>query len=174
MQEWIAKALELGFDHAAEVKVENLVPQESVRDACMVDKCHSYDKNWGCPPGVGTLEECGKKMQEYDHAILLQSVGVMEDSFDFECVEETAKRHTEQIFKFAEVLREAHPGALCLGAGPCTVCPTCAYPEPCRLPDKAISSMEAYGLFVTDVTKTTDLQYYYGKGTITYVACCLF
>ena len=174
MDAWVAKALECGFDHAAPVEVANLRPVESVRDSCAENKCHSYDKNWGCPPGVGTLEECSARMQAYGQAILLQTVGEAEDAFDYEYIMETAERHDGSLRRFANVLRADFPGALCLGAGGCTACPACAYPEPCRFPDKQMSSMEAYGLFVTGVTKTTDLQYYYGKGTIAYAACCLF
>ena len=73
-----------------------------------------------------------------------------------------------------ELIRAEHPQSLCLGAGGCTYCKTCAYPEPCRFPDKAFSSMEGYGLFVTQVCKDSGLPYYYGEKTITYTACALF
>ena len=65
-------------------------------------------------------------------------------------------------------------GVLMLGAGGCRICPKCAYPEPCRFPEKTISSMEAYGLFVTQVCRDNDLKYYYGTRTITYTGCVLF
>lgn len=174
MDKWVETALECGFDHAAQVEVANLKPLESVREACAQDRCHSYGKNWGCPPGVGTLEECEAQMQAYDHAILLQTVGKTEKEFDYAYIMEAGMRHEVALKQFAEALRADYPEALCLGAGGCKVCPQCAYPEPCRFPDKRLSSMEAYGLFVTGVTKTTGLEYYYGKGTIAYAACCLF
>ncbi|MBQ8925438.1 MAG: DUF2284 domain-containing protein, partial [Clostridia bacterium] len=40
--------------------------------------------------------------------------------------------------------------------------------------DKAMSSMEAYGLFVTRVCKDNGVPYYYGPKTITYTACVLY
>ena len=63
---------------------------------------------------------------------------------------------------------------LVLGAGGCRICPQCAYPDPCRFPDKAMSSMEASGLFVTRVFKDNGVPYYYGPKTITYTACVLY
>ena len=62
----------------------------------------------------------------------------------------------------------------CLGAGGCKVCASCAHPEPCRFPEKAHSSMEAYGLFVTQVCRDNNAAYYHGPRTITYSACVLF
>ena len=123
---------------------------------------------------MGTLEECKAQMQAYDNAILLQAVGKTESEYDYEYIMEAGMRHVASLERFAEALRADHPEALCLGAGMCRICPECAYPEPCRFPDKRLSSMEAYGLFVTGVTQTTELEYYYGNGTIAYAACCLF
>lgn len=79
-----------------------------------------------------------------------------------------------QLLALAQELREAYPDALCLGAGGCPVCEKCAFPEPCRFPEKAVYSMEAYGLFVTQVCRDADVPYYYGAKTITYTACVLF
>lgn len=70
-------------------------------------------------------------------------------------------------------MRKRYPDALCLGAGGCQLCKTCAYPEPCRFPDEACASMEGYGLFVTQVCRDNHLPYYYGPKTITYTACVL-
>ena len=39
---------------------------------------------------------------------------------------------------------------------------------------KAYSSMEGYGLFVTQVCRDNDLPYYHGERTITYTACVLY
>ena len=84
----------------------------------------------------------------------------------------------ESRMRAYKVLREqmmkVFPDMLMLGAGGCRICPKCAYPEPCRFPEKTISSMEAYGLFVTQVCRDNDLKYYYGPRTITYTGCVLF
>ena len=74
----------------------------------------------------------------------------------------------------AEKVKELYPGATCLGAGGCTVCKSCAYPEPCRFPEKAFSSMEGYGMLVSDVCTANNVPYYHGENTIAYVGCYLF
>ncbi len=62
-----------------------------------------------------------------------------------------------------------------MGAGACTICETCTWPErPCHFPDKMVSSMEAYGLVVSDVCKPAGIPYYYGPLTLTYSSCVLF
>lgn len=167
-------ALEIGFDEAKPLDVATLRPNPAVREMCAEDKCRAYGKNWTCPPAIGTTEECGERMQSYRRGILLQTVGRLRKCIDSRMIAETERRHLENFRTFSERVRECYPDALCLGAGGCRVCQSCAYPEPCRFPEKALSSMEGYGLFVTQVCRDNDLPYYHGEGTITYTACVLF
>lgn len=167
-------AREIGFDEAKPLKVATLKPMATVRDMCAEDKCRAYGKNWTCPPAIGTLEECEARMQSYQHGILLQTVGHLQKRIDSRTIRDTERRHTENFRAFSDRVREEYPDALCLGAGGCRVCKTCAYPEKCRFPVKALPSMEGYGLFVTQVCRDNDLPYYHGEGTIAYTACVLF
>lgn len=169
-----ALALEIGFDEAKPLRVDTLKPMAAVRDMCAEDKCRAYGKNWTCPPAIGTLEACEARMQRYRYGILLQTVGRLRKRIDSRTLLDTERRHTENFRVFSDRIREIYPDALCLGAGGCRVCQSCAYPEPCRFPEKALSSMEGYGLFVTQVCRDNDLAYYHGEGTIAYTACVLF
>lgn len=169
-----AMALETGFDVAKPLCVATLKPMEMVRDMCAADKCHAYGRNWTCPPECGTLEQCGQRMQQYKHGILLQSIGHLRKAIDARTMMETERRHMEQFHRFADMVRQQFPDALCLGAGGCRICKKCAYPEPCRFPERACSSMEGYGLFVTQVCRDNDVPYHYGEKTLTYTACVLF
>lgn len=173
MENWIAPALESGFTHAAVLDPAKLSVREEVRDMCAENKCRAYGHNWTCPPNCGTLEECGAKIAGMRKGLLVQTTGEMEDSFDIDAMEETQERHLKQFHKLADRLRKEYPGVLCLGSGGCRLCGECAHPEPCRFPEKACSSMEGYGLLVNDVCASAGLQYYYGKGTLTYSACYL-
>ena len=174
MEKWIELALSLGFDHAAVLDVATLAPRQDVRDLCAADKCRAYGKNWTCPPYCGTLEECGAKMQSYPRGILVQTVGILEKAIDTRGYRRTEQRHLEQFEKLCDALRQEYPNALCLGSGGCRVCKKCAWPESCRFPDRASSSMESYGLFVTQVCRDNGMAYYHGERTITYTACVLF
>ena len=75
---------------------------------------------------------------------------------------------------FRKELWPSWPHLIALGNGACHICPDCTYPSaPCRLPDLAIQSMEAFGLVVSDTCSDNGLGYYYGPGTITYTGCYL-
>ena len=173
LSRWIEKAKEMGFDVAVPLDPQTLIAREDVRAMCVEDKCGAYNKNWTCPPAVGTVEECQQKMRQYKRGILFQTVGHMQKAVDSKCYRETEQRHMKNFYALAEAIRKVYPDALCLGAGGCRVCRQCSYPEPCRFPDKAISSMEGYGLFVTQVCRNAGIPYHHGDRTITYTACVL-
>ena len=86
-------------------------------------------------------------------------------------IEAAARRFAD----FARQMRRLHPGCLPLTAGSCTLCARCTYPDrPCRYPTKRLSSMEAYGLFVSDICTRSGLAYNYGPRTMTYTSCVLY
>lgn len=174
MERWLMIAKECGFSEAAELNTETLQARADVRDMCAEGKCGAYGKNWTCPPACGTLEECAERMGRYHRGILLQTVGTLSRTIDTKGYMETERQHRENLLRFFERIRAEYPDALCLGAGGCRVCAACAYPEPCRFPGKAMSSMEGYGLFVTQVCRDNGMKYYYGPKTIAYTGCVLF
>ena len=171
---WVEQAKKLGFAVAVPLDPQTLIAREDVRAMCEEDRCGAYNKNWTCPPAIGNVEECQKKMRQYKSGILLQTVGHMTKTVDSRCYRETEQRHIKNFYALAEAIRKVHPDALCLGAGGCRICKQCAYPEPCRFPDKAVSSMEGYGLFVTQVCRDAGIAYHHGDRTVTYTACVLF
>lgn len=174
MDELLQKALDAGFTYAVPLNVATLELKTEVRDMCAADKCHAYGKNWTCPPQCGTLGECEARIRRYQKGILVQTVGKIESSLDWDEMMELEQSHKEHFHAFADTLRQLYPDVLCLGTGGCRICGKCAYPEPCRFPEKACSSMEGYGLLVSDVCKQNDLPYYHGAGTMAYTCCYLF
>ncbi len=174
LETWMNRAKELGFDVVTACDPKTLVPMEQVREMCAADRCQAYGKNWTCPPHCGTLDQCAGQMQSFRRGILLQTVGHMTKAIDSRCYRETERRHSGQFRLLVRELRREYPQALALGAGGCRVCKQCAYPEPCRFPEQATSSMEGYGLFVTQVCRDNGVAYYHGERTIAYCACILF
>ncbi len=167
-------ALACGFSHVGRLDADTIKVREEVRKLCAQDKCHAYGKSWSCPPACGTLSECEAIIRKYKKGLILQTTSNLESSFDFEGMKCLDKAHKKAVEKFTRKIKETIPNALVLGAGTCTVCKTCTYPdEPCRFPEKMVSSMEAFGMIVTEVCKANGIQYYYGEGTLTYVACAL-
>ena len=171
---WCKRALSLGFSHAAPINPEMLTARADVRNMCAADKCGAYGKNHTCPPYCGTLEECEANMRRFSSGILVQTVGTTEKAIDTKAYRRTETKHLEAFWKLCGEIRAARPNALCLGSGGCRICKKCAWPDPCRFPEKAYPAMEAYGLFVTEVCRDHGLSYHHGERTITYTACVLF
>ena len=169
-----AYAQAAGFTNWAKLDVSTIALKQEVRDMCAANTCGQYDKRWSCPPGCGSLEECAKKLAGMTHGILVQTVGDVEDSFDFDGMKEAEEAHQAHFLQMYEAIRTSGCDVLALGAGCCTQCRECTYPQaPCRFPEKMISSMEAFGMLVLEVCQANGLQYYYGSDKIAYTSCFL-
>jgi len=171
--ELVQEAIDVGFSQAGELNVKALVFMPEVRDMC--SSCQMYGKNWRCPPACGSLEESVERAKQYSYGILVQTIGKMEDDFDYETIDATSKKHKANFDALIERLKERYNNdVLPMGAGCCTVCETCTHPDaPCRFPDKAITSMEAYGLWISKVCEQSGIPYNNGERTITYTSCYL-
>ncbi len=163
-----------GFSQAALLDCRTIELKPEVRQMCEANTCHMYGKCWSCPPGCGSLETCREKIAGYRYGVLVQTTGQLEDDLDGETMMETEALHKEHFYAFERFLRKQYPDMLAIGAGCCTKCAKCTYPdEPCRFPKEAFSSMEAYGMVVTQICQANGLAYYYGPCTITYTSCYL-
>ena len=174
MKALIDEAIDTGFSQAGELNVAALKFMPEVRDMCSVDRCHQYGKNWRCPPGCGSIEDAAARAAQYSCGVLVQTIGNMEDDFDYETIQETAETHKSNFAILVGKVKAREHDILPMGAGTCSLCETCTYPDnPCRFPDKSISSMEAYGLWVSKVCELSGVPYNNGKQTITYTSCYL-
>jgi len=163
----------VGFCPAADLEVNPLV-----REACAADRCQQYGRNWVCPPACASLDDYSEQFAARERVAVVQTVGVLEDEYDFEGMMAADKLHNQRFLALVEKLRLEHPDDdrfIFLAAGACTICPHCTYPEePCRFPKKALVSMEASGLVVSEVCEKAALPYYDGPGTVTYSACVVY
>jgi predicted metal-binding protein len=171
------KALDCGAFKTASMKVSDIPFRREFREACKINTCGKYGKNWMCPPEVGDIDELIAKASGYQNAFILQSVGTLEDSFDIEGMQEAGKNHCRMLQAFFSNLPPSMAGALKLSAGTCKVCDgPCAKTsdEPCRFPEKAMASMEAYGIAVSELAECCGLEYVNGMNTITYFGALLY
>lgn len=173
--ETLAKMAEdTGFTACAPLEASDIELKEEVRDMCASNACGQYGKNWSCPPGCGTMEDCRRRLQGFTRGILVQTVGEIEDSYDFEAMMEAEAAHREHFQEMYAVLRRQRERVLALGSGCCGRCASCTYPaQPCRFPEEMTSSMEAFGILVLEVCRTSGLPYYYGPDHIAYTGCFL-
>lgn len=171
----IRLAKDCGFTNAGPLDVETLEFLPEVRDMCASDRCQSYNKSWACPPACGTLDEMREKVKGYSRGLIVQTVGQLEDNYDWENMQKAAEDQHDSFEKLWDELSKEYPNILGMGTGTCTRCKPCTYMEgqPCRFPEKLTYSMEACGLFVSKVCTDNNMQYNYGPNTIAYTACFL-
>ena len=168
-------AQEAGFSAWAALDPATIELKPEVRDMCAANSCGQYGKRWSCPPGCGTLEECGEKLKACTRGILVQTYGDIEDGFDFEAMMEVAEENKKQFDRLMDTLLATDADFLAMSAGTCTRCEKCTYPDaPCRFPEKLCPSMEACGLFVSGVCSDNGVKYYYGEDKIAYTCCLLY
>ena len=170
-----ALAKECGFDAVGLLDPQTLQFLPEVRQMCAADKCRNYNRSWSCPPACGSLEENKERCLQYSTGILVQTIARMEDEYDIETMTEAPKINGENFCRLTDRLFELGYDTLPMGAGGCTRCKQCTYPDaPCRFPEKMFPSMEACGLLVSQVCTDNNLPYYYGPNTIAYTGCFLF
>lgn len=173
----IKAVLDMGAFKASVINASDIVTDKAFRDMCASNVCGMYGRCWTCPPDVGDIYELMAEIKKYDFALVYQTVTELEDSFDFEGMIEAKKlgrkmsQELRKVFEIADMDKVLH-----LGAGGCGVCEKCAKQtgEPCRFPELALASLEAYGVNVSELAKTAGMKYINGQDTVTYFGAVLF
>ena len=167
-------AKECGFTNCAPLNVSTLEFMQEVRDMCNPKQCQNYNKTWSCPPACASLEEMRERVTGYSGGLLVQTVGELEDSYDWDGIKDAGARHKVNFGRLWDALEQENQPVLAMGAGACARCEECTYPgEPCRFPERMAASMEACGLFVSKVCTDNGLAYNYGQDKIAFTSCFL-
>ena len=121
--------------------------------------CDGYGSSRVCPPHSLSPEQTRRMLDGYRRAILFEA-----PSGQVKSIAVALER---------AVFLQGHYKALGLGAGPCSLCSTCAFDKGCRHADLARPAMEACGIdvfatvrkhgFEIDVVRShEDPQHYFG------------
>ena len=166
-------ARENGAFKSSVINVSEVKTDIAFRDMCKANFCGKYGRCYTCPPDIGEIADLNSNLRKYEYMLVFQTVSELEDSFDVEGMEEAGRRHSMLLFS---IMDKFGNDRLYLGAGGCTLCPPCAKRtnEPCRFPDKALTSLEAYGINVSDLATVAGMKYINGKDTVTYFGAMLF
>lgn len=171
------KILGLGAKAAAVISVDSIVFDPAFREMCAANACGNYGKSYMCPPDIGEIDDLIREAKTCSYAVVYQTVGLLEDSYDFEGMMEAGERHNKLAQDVRKLFEESCRGkALHLGAGGCRNCPVCGKKtgDPCRFPDRAMSSLEAYGINVSKLAEQCGMNYINGENTVTYFGAVLF
>ena len=167
----VEQMVEKGAYKAAVIPVSQVELDAGFRSLCESNACGKYGKCWMCPPDIGDIDTLMKTIRTFDYAFVYQTVGLLEDSYDIGGMQEAAKKHSELSQKVTKMFTEdSFMRILHLGAGGCHVCQKCAREAggPCRYPNQALSSLEAYGINVSKLAAASGMKYINGQNTVTY------
>jgi predicted metal-binding protein len=174
----IEDVLRLNAARAVVVQPSDVIFREEFRKACERNACGKYGTNWMGPPAVGPVDELMAKARAYKHGLLLQTVHTISSSFDMKGMMAGGKDFDGIFRSVLACMRDKYAirDALPLGAGCCRICEKCAYldREPCRHPDQALSSLEAYGMDVMALARDMGVPYHAGPKTVTFFGLILF
>jgi predicted metal-binding protein len=158
------------FEYAVIPTVDIVFSNELLK-ACETNTCGMYNKCWTCPPASGSIEKQKERITSFSSAIVFTTKYDLEDSFDYDGMMKGKDNHFLLTCELHEKFGKTNP---VYGAGACSLCDTCAYPEPCVFPEKIFSSIEAAGIDVTCLSKAGKLRYNNGENTVTYFSLILF
>ena len=167
---WLEKKIkEVGFFQYGVINTMDIHFSQEVRAMCEVNTCQQYGKTWACPPAVGTVEECKKRIQQYEKMLVLAGKYDLEDSFDFEGMMASAKKFTASCRAFDSAIKPYLEHYLMFAKAGCDLCKECTYPHsPCRFPEQVHGSLEGNGMFVNEIAKMAKVNYSNGTNTVTY------
>jgi len=175
MKEILTEFIGNEFDHSKVVPISKITFDNEVRKLCEQNMCGTFGKCWTCPPAVDSIEDLQAGLEPFSDFRVFYKVYQLEDSFDWEGMTEGMKDFQSRILKLKKLIGKESDDFLVLGAGSCQICDECTYPEdPCRLPELAMYSVEAYGIDAMKMMADNGLQYNNGPNTVTYIGGLFF
>ena len=177
MEKLVQLALGAGAKNAHVLKVSEIPFDPHLRRLCEDNLCGKYNRNYGCPPFVGTPEEVIAKARTYENALIMQTVSELEDSYDVEGMAEAGARHNAMSKEVAAKMAAEYPDSIVLTAGGCTKCERCAAmdKQPCHFPEQKITpSLSSFCINVAQTAGKCGMKYINGVNTVTYFSVVLF
>jgi len=170
------KIEKLPFSNVSEINVSDISFEPSLIELCKMNQCGNYGKCYTCPPLIGNIDTLVSKAKSFSKAIVFQKIYNIEDSFDIEGMDEAAKDFTKLVQSVNDICKGELYELRVLGAGGCRLCQKCGAIEgtECRFPDKAVPSLESFGINVSKLAQISGMNYINGQNTVTYFGGILY
>ena len=166
-----------GATGVGEIAVKDIQINEHFRTLCENNACGRYGRNYMCPPSIGDMDFCKSRVQSYEKAFAIQLIHDVEDSYDYEGMMAGQEKHRHLMLAARDWFSQnGYADSLTLGGGSCHICEVCGIVtgEPCRKPGETISSVEGYGLDVTELARLAGMPFKWGEPRVYYVGVVLF
>ena len=131
---------------------KDITIQERVRTICQ-EECERYDSTWACPPAVGTLQECEKKIKSYPQAVFFSSVAEVSDIMNMEEMLSTRRAHEDLTTEVGKYLNKEGYETYILSTESC---------------------LESHGVVVNEIVERESMEYNLGGNTILWFSMVLF
>ncbi len=157
------------------ISTDEIKTEERVRTICR-EECTRYGSTWACPPGVGTLEECGRKIHSFPEGVFFSSVAEVSDIQNFEETLTTRRAHEDLTTEVGKYLTGEGYDIYILSTESCDVCDECAYltGEPCRFPERMHPCLESHGVVASELVEQHEMEYNLGGNTILWFSLILY
>lgn len=155
------------------LKSEEITFTDRVRQICQ-NECPRYGSSWSCPPGTGTVEECQKRCTSYHYALVFTTLAEVEHFDDLQETLATRFAHEKIVKALRGQIEALGEACFALSSESCALCPSCAYPRPCRHPDYMLPCIESQGILVTEAAEKCGIEYFYDSHTVTWYGILFF
>lgn len=164
-----------GMWQADIINTKDLLFYPELQEICKRNTCRNYGATWACPPAIGTVEECKRRVRQYEKLLLFSIKYGLEDSFDIERMGNALRSFKDSVDAFDAQLQMFLAHYLLLSNEGCGRCARCTYPaSPCRFPEHLHHAIEGYGLNIHELAKAAGLEYNNGEHTVTFFGGLLF
>ena len=148
---------------------------ERIRFICETE-CPMYGKTWACPPGVGTVESCRCRCQDFENCLMIATVTEVSDISNLEETLATRPGHEAITNQVRDILRELGVQPYVLSTEACTLCQRCAYldGQPCRYPEKMHPCVESHGINLIPTLEENGIEFQFGGNVVTWVSLLFY
>ena len=156
------------------LEIGEITFSERVREICR-EECPRYGTSWACPPGVGTVQECHEKCDQYDGAFVFTTIAEVSDIENMEETLATRRGHEEITGRIRALFQGCGLETLALSGDSCARCESCAYPNgPCRYPKSMIPCIEGFGIVVPLLAEKAGIEFDNGGNIVTWFGLILW
>jgi predicted metal-binding protein len=133
-------------------------------------ECPMYGKSWACPPGVGTVEECRRRCETYQHCLMIATITEVEDISNIRQTLDTRPAHEKVTNQVRDLMREQGIQPYILSTEACAICSRCAIEDglPCRMPGRMHPCVESHGINILSLLDQQGLAFQYGENVVTW------
>lgn len=155
-------------------RTEELEFSPRVRMVCELE-CPRYGKSWACPPAVGSVEDCKKRVLARPEGLLIVTLTEVNDIADMAETLATRPAHEKITRQVAQIIADEGVSPIVLSTESCAICEHCTYPAaPCRHPELMYPCVESHAIVVTALAERLGVEYQYGGNVVTWFSLLLF